>query len=369
MTPEPETGLAGATAEQWAAMAGRPGLMDGQPGSMTEHRCAIALRLAGIGVVALACVVPLAATAGVAARRTVSIATLPWSRVLFAAATLALLGSVAAEFHPGSRRRGRAVALVIGAVLLLAPLFVVAVFELIAALVSPDALPPVLQELPPRGEPRAGMWLLTVGGALVVLSAGGSASEGLRRGAELARGVLRGRAESIGLVLGGAGIALFVAGRYESWMRIDSDVADWNVVAQSAPLLGLASLVGLAVCAACVVACAMRSGAAVASTTVTAGWVATLVPAAMLVVGAATPELTAPAWLRTRLEDLSTRASELVAGIEGPVAVEVPELPADLTVELVVGRGAVMLFAAGLLVGLSGVLFVRAACRAPEPLR
>lgn len=334
---------------------------DGDTGSGIPS--AIALRCAGVLLLISAMIVPLATTGVVAARGNVAVRELAFSRIAYALAVSVIVVSTAVELTPRLRYPARQVALVTGAVFMLTPLFLVGALELMGALVSPDALPPVLQDLPPRGEPHIGMWLLASGGALVVLSASGAAEEGLRRMGSLFRGVLSGRAESMAVVLGVAGVVLFIVGRYGTWMRIESEVADWNVVAQNAPVLGLVSLAGLAVCLLCVTASVIRPSAHLGAATVVSGWVVTFVPAWMLVVGAAAPAVTAPEWLRSRLHDWSEGTTELASGVEPVLHVDVPDLPESLSVHLVVGSGTTMLFAAGLLIGLSGLLFTRAACR------
>lgn len=327
--------------------------------SLTAER---GLRLTGMAVIVLAALVPIADAATASLQESPTIAGLKLSRWLFAALLLVITIASILESQPRHRNAARTTVFGIATVMFCTPLLLVAALETLTAMLSPDMLPPVIQDLPPRGEPQFGVWLLMAGAGLVMLSASGSAGAAMARLGALGRGLAKRRPESIALLLGVVGLTLFVLGRYENWMKIDSNVGDWNVVAQSAPLMGLASLVVLVLCAMCVVAAVIRPSAPLGVATVTLGWIATLVPATMLVIGRATPSLTAPEWLRSRLADWSSQGTELAAGLPDAVPVDVPELPRTLEVQLMIGRGTMMLFAAGLFVGLCGVFVVRATC-------
>ncbi len=321
------------------------------------------MRIAGLVLVALAAVLPVADAATATLGDSPAIIELRASRWLFAVLVLIIIAATVVEPRPRYRDLARGSVFGVGLVMLLTPVVLIAALESLTAVLSPDMLPPVIQDLPPRGEPQLGVWLLIAGASLVMLSATDAAAPALARGRALGRGLLARKPESIAVLLGTVGIVLFVLGRYELWMSIDSNVADWNVVAQSAPVIGLSTLVVLGVCTGCVVAVAMRPSAPLGVATVTIGWMATLVPAAMLVVGRVTPSLTAPGWLRSRLADWSARGTELASGVPRSVPVTVPELPRTLEVDLVVERGTTMLFTAGLLMGLSGLFVLRASCR------
>lgn len=321
------------------------------------------MRVVGLALIAFAAVLPIADAATATIEQSPSIFELRASRWLFALLMLLVITATLAESRPRHRVLARTSVFGVGLVMLLTPLVLIAALESLTAVLSPDVLPPVVQDLPPRGEPQLGVWLLMAGAALVMLSATDAAGPALRRFGALGRGLLARRPESIAVLLGTVGIVLFVLGRYERWMTIDSNVADWNVVAQSAPVMGLATLAVLALCTVCVVAAAMRPSAPLGVAILMIGWMATLVPAAMLVIGQATPSVTAPGWLRARLTDWSAQGTELAAGVPDAVPVDVPELPRTLEIDLAVGHGTIMLFAAGLLVGLCGLFLIQASCR------
>ena len=331
-------------------------------GRRTSPTAERVLRLAGVTLIVIAALVPIADAAAAALQDSPTIAGLRVSRWLFAVLLLVITAASILESKPRYRNAARTAVFGVAMVMFCTPLLLVAALETLTAVLSPDMLPPVIQELPPRGEPQIGVWLLMAGAGLVMLSASGSAGGAVTRLGVLGRGLATRRSESIALLLGAVGLTLFVLGRYENWMRIDSNVGDWNVVAQSAPLMGLASLVVLVLCAMCVVATAFRPSAPLGVATLTIGWLATLVPATMLVIGRATPSLTAPEWLRSRLADWSSQGTELASGLPDAVPVDVPELPRTLEVQLMIGLGTTMLFAAGLFVGLCGVFVVRASC-------
>jgi hypothetical protein len=275
-------------------------------------------------VVVLAALVPIADAAAATLQDSPTIAGLKLSRWLFAALLLVITVASVLESKPRYRGAARTTVFGVAMVMFCTPLLLVAALETLTAVLSPDMLPPVIQELPPRGEPQIGVWLLMAGAGLVMLSASGSAGTAVSRLGALGRGLATRQSESIAMLLGVIGLTLFVLGRYENWMKIDSNVGDWNVVAQSAPFMGLASLVVLVVCAMCVVAAATRPSAPLGVATLTIGWIATLVPATMLVIGRATPSLTAPEWLRSRLTDWSSQGTELAAGLPEAVPVDVP---------------------------------------------
>lgn len=320
------------------------------------------LRITGITLIVIAALVPLAEAATATLQDSPTIASLRLSRWLFAMLILVIVVASVLESKPRYRNAARTAVFGVATVVFCTPLLMVAALETLTAVLSSDMLPPVIQELPPRGEPHIGVWILMAGAGLVMLSASGSAGGAVPRIGDLVRGLATRQSESIAVLLGAVGLTLFVLGRYENWMKIDSNVADWDVVAQSAPLMGLASLVVLVLCGMCVVAGVARPSAPLGVATLTIGWIATLVPATMLVIGRATPSLTAPDWLRSRLADWSSQGTELAAGLPDAVPVDVPELPRTLEVELVVGRGTMMLFAAGLFVGLCGMFVIRASC-------
>lgn len=314
----------------------------------------LTVRGVGTAFVVLAFAVPLLASRAGSESAAPRLWELSASR--WAVAAMLLLSAVGTAMElssPDRRDLGRGVVLGAGTLLLVTPALTIALLELVSVWISPDRLPRTLRRLSIGGDPRLGIWILAVGGGLILLSATTAPVSISRRLSELARSHGRSRIVAVGFA--SAAVAMLGVGRYVDWLTIDSTVGTWELPGNTLPWIGPMTLGLFAASVALSAVLLMRTVPTSAAATATLGWAVTLPAACMLIVTTAVPKVRAPDWLRERLVEWSTGTDRWGSVIPADLLA----LPRDLRVDLVPGAGLFLVLGAGLLLAAAGLLALR----------
>ena len=244
-------------------------------------------------------------------------------------------------------------------VALVVPIFVITVAEVSVVWLTPDRLPNSLRRFSVGVGPGWGLWVLMLGGVLLLVSALGKSAESLFIVQQTARKALKLDITAIGLVLTAAAIPLLVASRYASWMHVASPTGDADLPGWALPWAGPLSAVVCVVLVGGAIAMVLTKSSGVAIAMVILGWVVSVTAAVVLILGSL-PKIAAPEWMARAITSLSERETQ--SGVIRSVTRSLTSKfdPGSLKFDLSRGWGAYLAFSAGLLLMAACSLIARA---------
>ncbi len=256
------------------------------------------------------------------------------------------------EFARCAQSAGAIVALVV-------PIFVITVAEVSVVWLTPDRLPNSLRRFSVGVGPGWGLWVLMLGGVLLLMSALGKSAELLMRVRQTAENALKLDITAIGLVLTAAAIPLLVASRYASWMHVASPAGDADMPGWALPWAGPISAAICVVLVGGAAAMLLTKSSGVAIAMVILGWVVSVTAAVVLILGSL-PKIAAPEWMGRAITNFGERETQ--SGVVRSVTRSLTSKfdPGSLKFDLSRGWGAYLAFSAGLLLMAACSLIARA---------
>lgn len=242
---------------------------------------------------------------------------------------------------------------------LVVPIFVIIVAEVSVVWLAPDLLPHSLRRFSVGVGPGWGLWILMLGGVLLLVSALGKSAESLIILRQTGRKALKLDIAAVGLALTTAAIPLLIASRYASWLHVASPAGDADLPGWALPWAGPVSAVLCVVLVAGAVAMLLTKSSGVAIAMVILGWVVSATAAVVLILGSL-PKIAAPEWIGRAITNFGERETQ--SGVVGSVTRSLTSKfdPGSLKFDLSRGWGAYLAFSAGLLLMAACSLIARA---------